>query len=133
MGLPPMTAERDGSGCIAFMNAAFGLRFEAAFFFAGAFLLAFFFAAIRCLPFMVVVGWILVPLPLLPQHGDERMPRENAVVNRSGEREQTQRISSDEARDAWSVFRRNDDANTTAKSKLARAAPRRKSDTKSTL
>ena len=52
-----MTAESDALGCIAFMNAAFGLRFEAAFFFAGAFLVAFFFAAIRVSRSMVV-GWI---------------------------------------------------------------------------
>src|SRR5690242_9171965 len=59
IGLPPITAESDASGCIAFMNAAFGLRFDAVFFFAGAFLLAFFFAAIPCLPLSLVVGWIL--------------------------------------------------------------------------
>src|SRR5688500_8205996 len=45
-----MTAASDELGCIAFMNAALGLRFDALFFLAGAFLLAFFFAAIRCLP-----------------------------------------------------------------------------------
>jgi hypothetical protein len=35
---------------MGFMNAALGLRLAAAFFFAGAFLLDFFFAAIVCLP-----------------------------------------------------------------------------------
>jgi hypothetical protein len=50
IGLLPMTAPSEELGCIAFMNAAFGLRLEALFFLAGAFLLAFFFAAIRCLP-----------------------------------------------------------------------------------
>jgi hypothetical protein len=73
------------------MKAALGLRFAAAaFFLAGAFLVAFFFAAIRCLPFIVwwSVGFLL-PLPPVAQHGDERMPRENAVVNHSGTRVET--------------------------------------------
>src|SRR2546423_3008574 len=104
MGPPPMTDDSDASGCIGFMKAAFGLRFEAAFFFAGAFLLAFFFAAIRCLP-LVVIGWILVPLLLLAQHGDERMPRENAVVNRRDVRVNTPLSEEKPRNDARSVAR----------------------------
>src|SRR5687768_7222705 len=44
IGLVPTTAERAASGCIGFMNAAFGLRFAPPFFFAAFFLAPPFFA-----------------------------------------------------------------------------------------
>jgi hypothetical protein len=53
------------------MNAAFGLRLDAVFFLAGAFLLAFFFAAIRVSRFRSVVGWFIVALPRLEQRGEQ--------------------------------------------------------------
>ena len=74
------------AGFLAALRAA-GLV-PAAFFFAGAFLVAFFFAAIRCLPFIVCGRLDFAALPPLAQRGDERMPRENPVVNHSCQREE---------------------------------------------
>ncbi|HET7598531.1 MAG TPA: hypothetical protein VFK15_16500 [Burkholderiales bacterium] len=52
IALFPITAPSAPLGCIAFMKAAFGLRFAPLFFFAAVFL-DFFFAAIDDLPLVV--------------------------------------------------------------------------------
>ena len=56
IGLLPMTAPSSALTFMGFMNAAFGLRLAAAFFFAGAFFAAFFFAAIVILRLKVSYG-----------------------------------------------------------------------------
>src|SRR6185437_5565378 len=59
IGLSPMTAASEALGVIAFMNAAFGVRFLAATFLAGAFLAAAFFAGAFFAAFFAVAMLIL--------------------------------------------------------------------------